>query len=112
MGKATVLAVIASLLAAAPATAAVRSGSETFNPNSSVPTFNPQPPIPLLTIAVTYDPAGTISLTESGGNVPADISSFEGTQGLTWSDFEWEFSGVSLFLDFGHFAGSGGLVLE
>ena len=93
---AVVLTVIASLLAAAPASAAVRSGSETFNPNSSAPSFSPPPQIPLLTIAISYDDAGTVTLTESGGNVPADLTSFE-SAGLPWTDFQWEFGGVSLF---------------
>lgn len=95
MGKKAVLAVIVSLVAAAPASAAVRSGSETFNLNSSDLTFNPQPQLPLLTIAVSYDDAGTVTLTESGGNVQRDIDDQESFGGIPWSGFQWEFSDVN-----------------
>lgn len=77
----------------------MRSGSASFNPNSSAPTFNPLPLRPSVSISVSYDDAGTLSVTESGGNVPADITSAEAgpTYGESpWAFFNWEFSGVTV----------------
>lgn len=97
MGKAVAtLVVFASLIVAPPAAAALRSGSATFNLNSSATSFNPPPQLPLLAIAVSYDDAGTITLTESGGNVPQDVNDAE-RFGTPWSAFGWEFDTVSLF---------------
>ena len=70
------LAAVAAFLLPGSASAAVRSGSEVFNPNSSAPTFNPPPVLPLITVAVSYDDSGTITVSESGG----DPSYFTGWQ--------------------------------
>jgi hypothetical protein len=70
-----IIAIVALVLAAS-ARAATRSGSETFNPNQSAPTFNPPPLLPLITIAVTYDDSGTITVSESGG-VPSYFSGWQ-----------------------------------
>ena len=71
MGTKALVAVMAAASMAvcampSPALAAVRAGSETFNPNSSAPTFNPPPQLPLVTLTVSYDDAGTITIGESG----------------------------------------------
>lgn len=88
------------LLASATGTAAAAtwSGSESFDLNDHSPTFNPEPQLPPLTFAVTYDTAGTVTLTESGGNVPNDIGSFEQLANGTpnWSYFNWETRGVDV----------------
>lgn len=51
----------------------------------------------MLTVAVSYDDAGTITVTESGGNVPQDINEAESSGTLTGLGFGWEFDMVSLF---------------
>lgn len=51
------------------ASAAVRSGGETFDPNQPGPTFGNPPRLPLIAISVAYDDqVGTITVSESGGD--------------------------------------------
>ena len=70
-------------LVASPAGAAVRTGSETFNPNATGPTFGNPAQLPLITITVSYDDqAGTIVLSESGAD-PSYIDGFESK----WANF-------------------------
>ena len=95
----TAIAVALALVAASPASAAVRSGSASFNPNSSAPTFNPLPLLPPVNISVSYDDAGTLSVTESGGNVPADITNAEADASngeSPWAFNNWEFAGLTV----------------
>ncbi len=74
MRKAFVLAVCslsiaAWAVAAAPAAATIKSGSETFDPNQPGPTFGNPSRLPNITIAVTYDDqAGTVTVSETGGD--------------------------------------------
>jgi hypothetical protein len=56
-------------LCAASASAAVRSGSETFNPNETGATFGNPPSLPDIVISVSYDDAaGTVTVSETGGD--------------------------------------------
>jgi hypothetical protein len=72
-------AALAVLTSTATAQAAVRSGSETFNPNNPAPTFNQPQQLPLSTVTVVYDDTGSLTVTETGG-AP---SYFEGWPGAS-----------------------------
>lgn len=62
----SLVAATAALTSTAAAHAAVRSGSETSNPNSTAPTFNQSPQLPLSAITVAYDDAGSLTVSETG----------------------------------------------
>jgi hypothetical protein len=65
VGLVVAFCVVASL--AAPAEAALRLLSVSYNPNPTGPTFNPGPSYPTSTAIISYDAqSGTITLTEQG----------------------------------------------
>src|ERR1700754_1945083 len=67
---------IGCLLTGTAANAAVRSGSETFNPNKPGPTFGGGSTLPPITISVGYDDqAGSLTVSETGGD-PSYITGF------------------------------------
>lgn len=61
-----VITTTAGLAVPGAALAAVRSGMDTFDPNpQGPPSFNPPPQYPNVTLTVSYDDAGTLTLRES-----------------------------------------------
>jgi hypothetical protein len=61
--------VIGALIAPALASAATGGTyAASFDFNSTSPTFNPAPIYPVVPVIVTYDPSGTLTVTEGGGS--------------------------------------------
>jgi hypothetical protein len=76
-------AIAVCLVGATVANAAVRAGSETFNPNKPGPTFGGGSNLPLITISVSYDDAaGTLAVSETGGD-PSYFTGFERFDAIT-----------------------------
>jgi hypothetical protein len=94
-----IVLVAALSIGSGTASATTWTGSESFNVNPTAASFNPQPQLPPLSMIVSYDDSGTITLTESGGNLPAEISTFEQNSGFApdWTLFpSWEFDHIDL----------------
>lgn len=82
-GSVTAVALLVVLAGNAPARAAVRSGSMTFNTNNPQPTFANNPQFPPVTVTVGYDDqAGTIAVSETGGDAHYDTG-FAGFDGIS-----------------------------
>jgi hypothetical protein len=86
LGIALVGVVLAAMQLVPAASAAVRTGSITLNPNPAAPQFGSPAPKPLIPVTVSYDDqAGSITLSEGGGIVRP----YEATEGAQVR-VEWE----------------------
>lgn len=78
--------VLQASAAPASASAAVRTGSVVINPNSSQESFTQSPLQPTITVTVSYDSAGTITITQSG----SVLSLFAPDDGAPYPHASWQ----------------------